>query len=275
MTSSTLPKSLHLAYHASDPYPREVPLEHVYADLVFPPANGERPFVFGNMVQTLDGQAVIEGSAFGIGTAVDHYLLRQLRVHADAVLFGAGTLRDDDVVVTTHPYLQERRIHQGQSANPLAVLVSSTCEFSAEVVAKRFFTRQDFSKLIVTTSRASTAAIARMQAAGAVVSVVQSTPEGRVDVPALMAHLQAGGIRRVLLEGGPTLNVSVARQQFLDQLFLTVSLDLGDDPRKARIFASPVTAAPLDLISEYQLQDPKLRELYFRFRFPSAPSAPL
>ncbi len=268
MTSpATLPKSLYLTYHMSEPYPREVPLERVYADLDLPRGSGERPFVYGNMVQTFDGQAVITGSAFGIGTAVDHYLLRQLRVHADAVLFGAGTLRDDDVVITTHPYLQDRRREQGQSPNPLAIVASARCEFSEDVLAKPFFTRRDFQRLFVTTPQASPTAIARVQAAGALVDVVAASPAGRVDVPALMAHLAARGISRLLLEGGPTFNVAVARHEFLDELFVTSALHLGDDPTKARIFASPVTSEPLDLISEYRLQDPLVRELYFRFRF--------
>jgi len=219
------------------------------------------------MVQTFDGQAVIMGSAFGIGTVVDHHLLRQLRVHADAVLIGAGTLRDDDVVVTTHPYLQDRRREQGQSPNPLAVVASARCEFSDDVLAKRFFIRRDFQKLFVTTSQASPTAIARVQAAGASVDVVPATLDGRVDVPALMGHLAARGISRVLLEGGPTFNVAVARSGFLVELFVTSSLHLGEDQSKARIFASPVTRKPLELISEYRLQDPLVRELYFRFRF--------
>ncbi len=74
-----LPETLRLAYHAERPHPRDVPLREVYLDLDFPSGVGDRPFVYVNMVQTFDGQAVLKGSAYTIGTDVDHYLLRQLR----------------------------------------------------------------------------------------------------------------------------------------------------------------------------------------------------
>jgi len=271
-----LPQALHLAYHASEPYPREVPLEGVYADVDLPTNSGDRPFVYLNMVQTFDGQAVVSKSAFTIGTAVDHHLFRQLRVHADAVLYGAGTLRTDDVVVTTHPYLQARREHRGQSPNPLAIVASATCEFSEDVFAKRFFTRSDFQKLVITTSRASHPNVARVRATGAAVEVVPAADDGGVDLVALMRQLAKRGIKRLLVEGGPTFNVSLARHHCIDELFVTTTLRLGGDPRQARIFAAPVTTHDLELISEYRFHDVRgVREYYFRFRFPLPQSSAL
>ncbi len=270
---SELPRSLHLAYHLTEPYPREVPLESVYADLDLPEGSRDRPFAYLNMVQTFDGQAVVSGSAFTIGTDVDHHLFRQLRVHADAVLYGAGTLRTDDVVVTTHPYLQERRTRRGQSPNPLAIVASATCEFSDDVLAKRFFTRSEFGKLVITTPLASQMNVARVRAAGASVEVVLATGDGRVDARAVMRHLADRGIRRLLVEGGPTFNVSLARDHLLDELFVTTTLRLGGDALQPRIFAAPVTDRRLELLSEYRFQDPQgVVEYYFRFRFPRPPS---
>ncbi len=270
---STLPRSLHLAYHATEPYPQEVPLETVYADLDLPGGSQDRPFAYLNMIQTFDGQAVVSGSAFTIGTVVDHHLFRQLRVHADAVLYGAGTLRTDDVIVTTHPYLQERRTRRGQSPNPLAIVASATCEFSDDVFGKRFFTRNDFDKLIVTTPVASQRNVARVREARVSVEVVAATGDGRVDTQALMRYLADRGIRRLLVEGGPSFNVPFARDHLLDELFVTTTLRLGGDPLQPRIFAAPVTDGRLELVSEYQFQDLRaVREYYFRFHFPRSPS---
>src|SRR3989442_15713916 len=149
-----LPSHLHLVYHALQPYPADVPLEDVYANLDLPTGDGTRPFVYVNMVQTFDGQTVLDGASWTIGTDVDHHLFRQLRVHADAVLYGAGTLRTDDVVVTTLPALQQRRIQRGQAPNPTAIVVTATCRFSEQVFAKKFFHRTDFGRVIITTPRA-------------------------------------------------------------------------------------------------------------------------
>lgn len=266
---SELPMWLYLSYHRSEPYPRKVPLEEVYATLDLPVGDRQRPFVYLNMVQTFDGQAALDGRAFTIGTAVDHHLFRQLRVHADAVLYGAGTLRKDDVIVTTHPALQERRIRRGQSPNPLAIVVSAACEFSPEVFTKKFFSRTDFNKLVITTPRATSASVAKVKSAGVPVEMVTADPDGRVDPVALLRYLADRGITRLLAEGGPTLNVSLARLNLLDELFVTTALRLGGDLQQPRMFAQPVTDRPLVLISEFHYQTPEgPRELYFRFQYP-------
>src|SRR2546426_9836805 len=116
-----LPSHLHLVYHALQPSPADIPLEDVYANLDLPAGDGSRPFVYLNMGQTFDGQTVLDGAAWTIGTDADHHLFRQLRVHADVVLYGAGTLRTDDVTVTTHPAPPERPVPRGQPPNPLGI----------------------------------------------------------------------------------------------------------------------------------------------------------
>jgi len=266
-----LPSHLHLVYHAHQPAPREIPLEDAYANLELPVGTPDRPFIYLNMVQTFDGQTVIDGTAWRIGTAVDHHLFRQLRVHADAVLYGAGTLRTDDVAVTTHPALQERRMRRGQPPNPLAVVATATCRFADTVFQKKFFRRADFAKLIITTPRAAPADLDRLREAGVPVEVVSTDPRGEVDLTAVMRHLAGRGMSRVLCEGGPTINAGLARAGLVDELFVTVTLRLGGDPAGPRLFAAPVTDRPLRLISEYHYRTAQgVRELYFRFAYPGS-----
>mgnify|MGYP000193852266 CR=1 FL=1 len=266
-----LPPSLRLVYHESEPQPRDVALGGVYVDLPFPAAADGRPYLFVNMVQTFDGQAVLRGSAYTIGTDVDHYLLRQLRANADAVLSGAGTVRKDDVIITTHAHLQERRAGEGRPRNPLSVVATATCAFSDEVLAtKKFFRRTDLTRLIMTTRRAAVADIARVRAHGVEVEVVEADGSGEVDLRAGLRYLQEErGVGRVLCEGGPTLNAALARNGLLDELFVTTTLRLGGDPNEPRIVSAPVSDRPLQLISELHYVDATgVRELYLRFRFP-------
>ncbi|MGH2400261.1 MAG: RibD family protein, partial [bacterium] len=212
----------------------------------------------------------LKGTAYTIGTDVDHYLLRQLRVYADAVLCGAGTLRNDDVIIVTHPHLQERRAKAGKSPHPLAVVAAATAEFSDEVMTtKKFFKRKDLDRLIVTTPRAQAQAIERIRAAGVAVEVLDANPQGEVDLPRLMRWLRSRGVENLLCEGGPTLNVSLARAGALDHLFVTTALRLGGEADEPRIFSEPVTDRALTLVSEYQYISPQgARELYFHFQFP-------
>ncbi|HEV8353456.1 MAG TPA: dihydrofolate reductase family protein [bacterium] len=264
----SLPDHLDLAFHESEPYPREVPLREAYAGLRLPEGTAGRPFCYLLMVQTFDGETVIGGKAFTIGSDVDHHLFRQLRVHADAVLYGAGTLEHDDVIVTTHPYLRERRIARGASPNPLAVVASTACEFPAAVFEKQFFTRRDFSKLVLTTRRATKSRIKKVEAAGVPVEVVDGTG-GHVDVAAVMRYLgEVKGARRVLCEGGPHFNVSLAAADLIDELFITVALHLGAETDSPRLFAEPIGDRRLQVISELRYRTPSgIHEYYFRLRF--------
>lgn len=268
-----LPARLRLIYDAAGPYPREIPLTEVYLDPAFPEDPGDRPFVYVNMVQTFDGQAVLGGSAYTIGTDVDHFLLRQLRVHADAVLYGAGTLRKDDVVVVTHPALQDRRRRAGRPPNPLAVVVTGNAAFGDDVLGRKaFFRRTDFERLIVTTPRASPEAVARVRAAGVPVEIGEADETGEVDLRSLLRGLRSRGIRRVLCEGGPTLNVSMARAEAIDELFVTTTLRLGGHPDEPRIVTGPVSSAGLRLLTLVMYESPSgPAELYFRFRWTSTP----
>ncbi len=268
-TMAELPAHLHLVFHSHHPYPQQVPLGEVYADLELPTGTSTRPFVYLNMVQTFDGQAALGGSAWTIGTDVDHHLFRQLRVHADAVLYGAGTLRTDDVVVTTLPALQQRRVQRGQPLNPTAIVVTATCRFSKQVFAKKFFHRTDFGRIVITTPRAKPPDVARVQATGVNVQVLAAGGDGEVNLEAVLAHLAGTGVRRVLCEGGPTVTTALARGGLLDELFVTVSTRLGGDPTAPRLITGPVTDRRLEPISEYHYRtEHGVREVYFRFRYP-------
>ncbi len=63
--------------------------------------------------------------------------------------------------------------------------------------------------------------------------VVESGPDGRVDLPALLRSLREEGVRALLCEGGPTLYGALQAAGLVDELFLTIAPKLvgGDAPR--------------------------------------------
>jgi 5-amino-6-(5-phosphoribosylamino)uracil reductase len=63
--------------------------------------------------------------------------------------------------------------------------------------------------------------------------VVESGPQGRVDLPALLRSLREEGVRALLCEGGPTLHGALQAADLVDELFLTIAPKLagGDAPR--------------------------------------------
>ncbi len=261
-----MPATLTLAYHAREPHPRDVPLEAVYLDLETQPGPG-RPHVILNMVQTLDGAVAIDGKAWHIGSEVDHYLFRTLRGWADAVLCGAGTLRQNDIVAITHPHLQAARAAAGRPANPAAFVVSGRAEFSDEVLRKRFFAHRESASVVITTELSRSADRRRVEEAGAEGWVVPADASGEVDLEATLGLLADRGFGRVLAEGGPVTNRRLVEARVLDELFLTVSPQVAGVSTRPGVLAGILGGGQvgLALISEFQYRDPALREWYFRF----------
>ena len=63
--------------------------------------------------------------------------------------------------------------------------------------------------------------------------VVESGPQGPVDLPALLRSLRDEGVRALLCEGGPRLHGSLQAAGLVDELFLTIAPKLtgGEAPR--------------------------------------------
>jgi len=57
--------------------------------------------------------------------------------------------------------------------------------------------------------------------------VVESGPEGRVDLPELLRSLRGEGVRALLCEGGPTLHGALQAAGLVDELFLTIAPKLS------------------------------------------------
>ncbi len=167
------------------------------------------------MVASVDGRASLKGSAVGIGSAADHRLLFELRAEADVVLHGAGTVRADPLSARVPHDLSEQRTARGLSPQPLGAIVTRSGNLPAH------HPYYDSATLIYVCSdrpvpvALPTVEVFRIQSVGDVV-----------------ADLARRGVRRILCEGGPTLNSMLFQQQLIDEVFLTVAPKLfgGEDP---------------------------------------------
>jgi riboflavin biosynthesis pyrimidine reductase len=78
--------------------------------------------------------------------------------------------------------------------------------------------------------------------------VVESGPEGRVDLPALLRSLREEGVRALLCEGGPTLHGSLQAAGLVDELFLTIASKLSGGGAPPRILEGELDdVVPLEL----------------------------
>lgn len=78
--------------------------------------------------------------------------------------------------------------------------------------------------------------------------VVESGPEGRADLPALLSSLRGEGVRALLCEGGPTLHGSLQAAGLVDELFLTIAPKLSGGGVPPRILEGELDEViPLEL----------------------------
>jgi riboflavin biosynthesis pyrimidine reductase len=167
------------------------------------------------MVATLDGRAELNGSAVGIGSARDHRLLFELRAAADVVLHGAGTVRADPLSARVPADLAAQRTADGRSPQPRGAIVTRSGNLPSQ------HPYYDSATLIYVTSDlpvpVDLATVEICRVAG---------------VREVVCDLARRGFRRVLCEGGPTLNSALLREQLIDEVFLTIAPKLlgGDDP---------------------------------------------
>ncbi len=186
-------------------------------------------WVRANMVATLDGAASgADGRSGSIAVPADRVLFGVLRGLADVILVGAGTARAEAYRrPQPKPEFSERRAAAGQAPAPRLALVTRT---GRPEDFPQLLTGAD-GALVVTSAGADLDAWRRAVGADRVLVA----GEQDVDPDLAVAHLAARGLRRVLLEGGPSLLARVAGAGRLDEICLTLTpmLVAGQGPRIA------------------------------------------
>ena len=162
-TTGALTNSLRQRAGTELPLPPE--LAQFYGVLRLP-LRADRPYVIANMVASLDGVVSLAmpgyagGKEISGGNIEDRALMGLLRSVADAVVVGAGTLREGKghplTASNVHPPLSsayaEARAAMGKKGSPLAVIVTASGNLDPSM--EIFNTGNDGGQvLVVTTSR--------------------------------------------------------------------------------------------------------------------------
>ena len=195
-----------------------------------------RPFVFVNMVSTIDGRAQRDGSTGALGEAADLEMLLELRALADAVLIGTGTLRVEGYArLIGSEERRARREAARLAGDPGAVLLTRSLElpWDAGLFA------DPAQPVLVYTSAAAEASVPETAAPVEVVRLEDPSPA------AMLADLRARGIAALLSEGGPTLNSAMLAAGLVDELFLTIAPQITGEPEAIRIVEGDALPAPL------------------------------
>jgi riboflavin biosynthesis pyrimidine reductase len=235
--------------------------DYTALDLPSPPQ--DRPYVIINMVTSADGKAVIEGTERGLGSTTDQRLMRELRVNADVVINGAGTLRASGTSSRVgDTALEELRLSRGKTRHPIASVLTGSGNLPLE---RLFFTARDFEAVIYVSTAAPAERVEAIRATGREVVAV----DGGDEVRAMLRHMrQQLGAELLLVEGGPSLNGHLIALGCVDEYFLTVGPvivggDGGLTPVTTDRAPSIDTTTRLQLVSAFA--NPETSELYLRY----------
>ncbi len=219
--------------------------------LAFPSPWPRRPWIYANVIASADGIVtwersgpeddpvrVVAGGDFSRpGRIADRLLMRRLRAAADAVSFGAQTLRDqpdlvgavDDVGGTWADALRRQRVAEGRSAIPRHVIYSASGRVD---LAAPLFNTPGLAAVVVTTAVGA----ARLRAAGSEargVGVMVAGDDGDIGPDGLVrVHERLSedlGVRYLDCEGGVVVLDALRRAGLLDEIFVTVT-DARVDP---------------------------------------------
>lgn len=204
-----------------------------YGNLGFPAVPAGRPWIYTNFVQSLDGITTLLGKHASGGeisqSREDRWLMDLLRAHADGLLMGMNTLREEQrargpesrgiVFRVVEPELQELRRKLGK-ARERNIFVTSAADLD---LSKHKVFDGDVVDAAVLTSPSGAERL-RAQGTHPHVGIIAAGERDRFDLPLAISKLREElGIEHLLCEGGPTLYGNLARADLVDEKFVTIS----------------------------------------------------
>ncbi|CAA9314447.1 MAG: hypothetical protein AVDCRST_MAG61-1980 [uncultured Friedmanniella sp.] len=223
-----------------------------------------------NFVSSLDGSVQgPDGRAGGINTPSDHHVFALHRALADAVVVGAGTVRQEGYrAVDLQPWQREIRASLGLAPYPALVVVTASARLDPAIATPAL--GEGGPVVVLTTSGKPEAELAALREAG-----VEVVEEGeRIDLAAALDRLAGQGRPRLLCEGGPGLHRALLAAGLVDELSLTLApVVVGGQGLRSTSGDALPDVLPFDLSFALHATDGTLFTSY-RTREPAAP-APL
>jgi 2,5-diamino-6-(ribosylamino)-4(3H)-pyrimidinone 5'-phosphate reductase len=178
-----------------------------------------RPYVFINIATTADGKIdTFERKGAAISSRQDKDRVDELRAESDAVLVGGKTLLGELPKLTVKSEaLREARIKRGMTANPIKVGIVT----KADIPLESDFIKAGSARVVIfTTSQTSRSQLEALRMNGVEIFVHDTA---RVDLQKMMNTLAELGVKRLMVEGGGTINFELLRQKLVDEIMIYIA----------------------------------------------------
>jgi 2,5-diamino-6-(ribosylamino)-4(3H)-pyrimidinone 5'-phosphate reductase len=176
-----------------------------------------RPYVILSAAASLDGKIATKSGDSRFSSRKDKIRVYKLRATVDAILVGKNTVIRDDPILT---------VHQVKGRNPTRVILDSRATISTR---SRIIKTCDKIPTIIAVSKK--APNKNLEKLGKFPLKVIVLGNNTVNIKKLLKILWKLGIKKILVEGGGTVNWEFVNQNLFDEIIVTITPFLvgGDD----------------------------------------------
>jgi len=158
---------------------------------------------------TLDGKIGQRNNKVVLSSKSDKIRVHKLRSKFDAILVGKNTVEQDDPLLT---------VRHAKGKNPIRIILDShgTIKNTSKIIK----TAKNIPTIIVTSQLVSKRNFSRLKNLPLDVIVCG---KNQVDIRKLVPILCKKGIKKILLEGGGTLNLSFLKNNLINEIIITIT----------------------------------------------------
>ena len=168
-----------------------------------------RPYVILSAAITLDGKLGVKNKRTKLSSKNDKIRVHKLRSEVDAIIVGKNTVNLDNPLLT---------VRYAKGKNPIRIILDSlgTTKSSSRIIQ----TCSRVSTIIVVSESISEKNLQRLRKFSLEIIVCG---KNSVNIPKLLGILLKKGIKKVLLEGGGTVNWSFVKKNIIDEAIVTLT----------------------------------------------------
>jgi|TARA_B110000014_G_scaffold201822_1_gene151581 2,5-diamino-6-(ribosylamino)-4(3H)-pyrimidinone 5'-phosphate reductase len=168
-----------------------------------------KPIIVLSAAMSIDGKIGQRNKKTVLSSKSDKIRVHKLRSKSDAILVGKNTIEEDNPLLT---------VRYVKGKNPIRIIIDShgTIKNSSKIIK----TSKNIPTIIVTSKLVSKRNLSRLNNLPLDVIICGKK---QVDIKKLMPILSKKGIKKILLEGGGTLNYSFLKKNLIDEIVVTIT----------------------------------------------------
>ncbi len=168
-----------------------------------------RPYVILSAAISIDGKIATKTGDSKLSSKQDFVRLHKLRSKVDAILIGKNTVQKDNPLLT---------VRHTTGKNPIRIILDSNGTISTK------------SKIIQTSNKIPTIIVVSKKISGSNLQKLKKLPidvivagSNSINIKSLLKKLSEKNIKTILVEGGGTVNWEFVKNNFFDELIITLS----------------------------------------------------